>query len=89
MAYVFVPPPQPSRKAKELGAAIANLILEYQKHEGIVNGTDLRMAQQVATSQVRKANRGQGGSPNAAVVIALVGGLVLALGVLVYVLVQR
>ncbi len=83
MIQVFVPPPQPSRKAKELGAAIAHLVLEYQNREGKMNATELRMAQQVAATQIRKANRGQGGSPPVAIIIAVALGLVLLAVVLV------
>jgi hypothetical protein len=83
MIQVFVPPPQPSRKAKELGAAIAHLVLEYQNREGKLNATELRMAQQLAAAQIRKESRGQGGGSNTVVILSIVLGLILLAGVLV------
>lgn len=75
MAYVFVPPPQPSRKAKELAGAIAQLVMEYQSREGKLSRAEVQMAMNLARQELAKRQSG-GGAP-APVVIALIVSLLL------------
>ena len=84
MSVIYVPPPQPSRKAKELGAAIAHLTLEYQSREGKLSGGEMRMAMQIAQAELRKQQRG--GGDNRLLIISLVIGLALLVlaGILVF-----
>ncbi len=83
MTVVFVPPPQPSRKAKELGAAIAHLAIEYQSREGKMNGMELRMAIQIAQTELRKRQKGAGDKRPFVIIMAIALALVLLAGVLV------
>jgi len=75
MTHVFVAPPQPSRKAKELSKAVAQLIVEYQEREGSMSRSEIQMARGLARQELAK--RQGGGSTPVGVMLAIILGILL------------
>ena len=87
MTYIPIvptPPAPPSRQTQELADLLGRVVQEYEKAHPTVTGPEVSEALQLA----KRASTKAGGDPTA-MVLALVGGVVLTVGLGVFFLAQR
>ncbi len=72
MSFIFVPQPTPTRRARDLGGRLADVIGQYRRENPRLSGTDVRQALRIASDR----ESGQFG-PMAPILVA--GAMVLLL----------
>ena len=75
---MFVPPPPPTARARELGQRIAQLVRDYRAESRSMSGIEVRQAFLVARSEL-----GREGGGNPQLIIGVVIGLIALLGLAV------